>query len=135
MPNNDELIQRLSASMETLNGRIARLASALHVSLNDPVAVAALMATHPVQTVVTERRSVNIGLAQVRISSDRRQLQQHEELRGLLILRYHMETISLNDNGLTVTRQAMVQAEEHLLRHGFKPGADGLNLDDFFNVS
>lgn len=43
MHNHDELIQRLSASMEVLNARIARLASALHVSLDDPSAVAALM--------------------------------------------------------------------------------------------
>lgn len=135
MQNNDELIQRLSASMETLNGRIARLASALHVSLNDPVVVDALMSKRQMQTVVNERRRVNIDLVQVSISADRRQAHQHEELRGLLVLRYHMETISLNDNGLTVTRQAMVQAEEHLLRHGFKPGADGLDLDDFFNVN
>ena len=133
--DNHELTQRLSASIEALNVRIARLAAALHVSLNDPIAVDTLMATRQVRPVVNERRSVQRDLAQVSISADRRHAHQHEELRGLLVLRYHMETISLNDNGLTVTSQAMVQAEEHLLRHGFKPGADGLDLDDFFNVN
>lgn len=135
MQNNDELIQRLSASMEALNVRIARLASALHVSLNDPAAVDALMSKRQMQTVVNERRRVKIDLAQVNISADRRQAHQHEELRGLLVLRYHLETTSLNDNGLVVTCEAMTQAEEHLIRQGFKPGADGLGLDDFFNVA
>lgn len=133
MQNNDELIQRLSASLESLNVRIARLASALHVPLNDRSALSELMSTHPVLPVVTERRTTTIDLAQVSIGFDRRQGHLREELRGLLILRYHMETTSLNDNGLTVTHQALVQAEEHLLRRGFKPGADGLRLDDFLN--
>lgn len=135
MQDNHALIQRLSASMEALNVRIARLASALHVPLNDPLAVATLMATHPVQTVARERRKASIDLAQVNISSDRRQAHQHEELRGLLVLRYHMETTCLNENGWVVTCEAMKQAEEHLLRQGFKPGADGLGLDGFFNAA
>lgn len=134
MQDNNELIQRLSASIEALNIRIARLAVALHVPLNDPFSVDTLMATRQVQAAVNERRTAQMDLAQVSISADHRQAHQREELRGLLVLRYHMETISLKDNGLTVTRQAMVQAEEHLLRHGFTPGADGLDLDDFFNV-
>jgi hypothetical protein len=46
-----------------------------------------------------------------------------------------METASLNENGWVVTSEAMAQAEEHLLRNGFKPGADGLRLDGFFNVA
>ena len=134
MQDKHELIQRLSASMTALNVRIARLASALHVPLNDPRAVAALMATHPMQTVVEERRKARIDLAQVNVSSDRRQAHHHEELRGLLVLRYHMATTSLNENGWIVTREAMQQAEERLLLQGFKPGADGLGLDSFFNV-
>jgi len=70
----------------------------------------------------------------VSIGFDERQDHLREELRGLLILRYHMEASSLDKNGLAVTEQAMVQAEEHLLRRGFKPGADGLKLDEFFNI-
>lgn len=129
------MIQRLSASMEALNARIARLASALHVPLNDTQAVAALMATDQRPAMVQERRKASVDLAQVHISADRRHTHEREELRGLLVLRYHMETTSLNDNGWVVTSEAMAQAEEHLLRHGFKPGADGLRLDGFFNVA
>ncbi|MCF8159732.1 MAG: hypothetical protein K9J76_03410 [Polaromonas sp.] len=121
--------------METLNARIARLASALHVPLNDPMAIAALMATHPVQAVFKERRKAALDMAHVNVDPDRREAHQHEELRGLLVLRYHMETTSLNDNGLLVTWEAMAQAEEILVRQGFKPGADGVGLDSFFNVA
>jgi hypothetical protein len=121
--------------MEALNVRIARLASALRVHLNDPLAVAALMTMHQVQRVVKERRKASIDPARVNISSDRRQARQHQELRGLLVLRYRMETTSLIDNGLLVTWEAMAQAEEHLVRQGFKPGADGVGLDSFFNVA
>ena len=134
MQNNDELVQRLSASMEALNVRIARLASALHVSLDDPSAVATLM-SEPTQVVLNERRKVQIAPAELHISADRRQAHQREELRGLLVLRYHLETTCINDNGLRVTCAAMTQAEEHLIRQGFKPGADGLGLDDFFNIA
>ena len=135
MQSNDELIERLSASMEGINARIARLASALNVPLNDPQAVNALMAKPQVEAVINERRSAQSDLAHVSVSSEHRQAHLHEELRGLLVLRYQMETASLDDNGLAVTREAMAQAEEHLIRQGFKPGADGVGLDKFFNVA
>lgn len=51
------------------------------------------------------------------------------------MLRYHLETTSLNDNGFEATRQVMAQAEEHLVRQGFKPGAGGLGLNDFFDLA
>jgi len=133
MQNNTDLIQRVSASIEVVNVRIARLASALNVSLDDHSAVNALMSSQPVQSVVNERRSTSAGMKLVSTGIERRQCHLREELRGLLVLRYHLETVSLNDHGLAVTHQAMVQAEEHLLRRGFKPGADGLKLNDFFN--
>lgn len=132
MQMNDELTQRLGASMEALNVRIARLAMALDVALNDRSEVSALMATRQMQPVAIERRTVS---SQVGVTSERRRVHHREELRGLLVLRYHMETASLNDNGFTATRQMLLQAEEHLLSQGFKPGADGLGLDDFFNAT
>lgn len=132
---NDELPQRLGASMEALNARIARLAMALDVALNDRAEVAALMATPQVQSVAVERRGTRGESPQVGVSTDRRKGHKREELRGLLVLRYHMETTSLNDNGLTMTRQVLEQAADHLVRQGFKPGADGLALDDLFKTS
>lgn len=133
MQNNQELIQRVSAAIEGLNVRIARLASALHVPLDERSAKRVLMSSRPVQSVVHERRATPVDLTRSSTGIERRQSHLREELRGLLVLRYHMEATSLNDNGLAVTQLAMVQAEEHLLRRGFKPGADGLHLDDFFN--
>ena len=134
MQNNDGLIERVSASLEAINVRIARLAAALHVPLNDPQAVEALMSTSQEEVVANERRRVQIDPTQVSVSSEHRQAHHLEELRGLLVLRYQMETTSLDDNGLLVTREAMAQAEEHLIRQGFEPGADGVGLDKFFNV-
>lgn len=135
MQVNDQLTQRLCTSMNGLNVRIARLASALHVSLNDPIAMDMLMATRQTQLIVNERRTASIGLAQVNVSADRRRSHLQEELRGLLVLRLQLEAASLNNNGLSVTLQAMTQAEEHLIRQGFEPGADGLDLNDFFKVN
>lgn len=133
MQMNDNLTQRLEASMEALNIRIARLAIALDVSLNDRADVATLMDMPQARPVAVERRSGVSSTPRIGVTSERRRVQQREELRGLLVLRYHMETTSLNDNGYAVTHQILVEAEEHLVRQGFKPGADGLRLDGFFD--
>ena len=93
--------------------------------------VTRLLEGPPVPRVATERRANRDG-AQARppsMSGERRVSHLHEELRGLLVLRYRIETTSLNDNGLTLTRQILDQAEEHLVQKGFKPIAHGLDLD------
>jgi hypothetical protein len=100
--------------------------------MSDRSQVAALMVTPQMQTVVIERRGRSSILG---ITADRRREHKREELRGLLVLRYHMETTSLNNNGYIVTRQMLILAEAHLVRRGFKPGADGLSVDEFFNVT
>ncbi len=130
MQMTDETTQRLGESLQALNARIARLAMALDVALNDRAAVEAVMAKLPEPAPAQERRATTAP----RVTSERRQAFQRQELRGLLLLRYHLETTSLTDNGWVVTHQAMCQAEQHLLSHGFKPGADGLGLDDFFDL-
>ena len=135
MQIDDDLAERLEASMEALNARIARLAMALDVSLNDRAEVDALMAKQHLQPVDNERRIASVDTPYVRVSSERRHAHKCEELRGLLVLRYHMEVTSLKENGWTVTRQALVQAEEHLVSQGFKPGADGLGLNNFFDIA
>lgn len=135
MQIDDDFNQRLTASVEALNARIARLAMALNVSLNDRSDVDAVMAKSHIQPVDIERRSVSTDVTHVTVTSERRHAHKREELRGLLVLRYHLETTSLNDNGFAVTRHVMAQAEEHLVRQGFKPGADGLGLNDFFDLS
>lgn len=135
MQIDDDLTRRLSASMENLNTRIARLAMALNVDLNERVAVDVLMATRQVPLIDSERRRATADGSPVRVTSERRQAHKREELRGLLVLRYQMEATSLTDNGWKVTRQALVLAEDHLVRQGFKPGVDGLGLNDFFDLA
>lgn len=130
MQNETDLTQRVSAPIELVNVRIARLASALHVALDDSAALSALMASPPTPSVEHERRTTSIELD---TGSEHRQSHLRDELRGLLMLRAHMEACSLKDNGLAVTHQALAMAEAHMLRRGFKPGADGLSLDGFFS--
>lgn len=135
METNDDLTRRWGASMEALNARIARLAMAIDVDLNDRLAVDTLMARPQNPAVAQERRAASADVAHVSVTSERRHAHHREELRGLLLLRYQMEVSSLTDHGWHVTREVMKQAEEHLVRQGFKPGADGLGLNDFFDIS
>ncbi|MDD2881885.1 MAG: hypothetical protein PHQ58_15770 [Rhodoferax sp.] len=135
MQIDDDLTRRFQASMEALNARIARLALALCIDLNERAVVDALMAKPQIQAVAEDRRRAGADEPHVRVTSERRQAHQREELRGLLLLRYQMEVTSLTDNGWNVTRDGMKQAEEQLVRQGFKPGADGLGLNDFFDIT
>lgn len=135
MQMDHDLTSRLGASMEALNARIARLAMALDVALDDRAAVDALMVKQLAFPGEVERRRASAEGLHDTVTTERRQAHKREELRGLLVLRYHMETTSLNDHGFAVTRHVMAQAEEHLVRQGFKPGADGLGLNDFFDLS
>ena len=134
METNDDSNRRWGASMEALNARIARLAMAIDVDLNDRLAVDAVMVRPQNPAVAQERRAVGADVVHASVTSERRHANQREELRGLLLLRYQMEVDSLTDHGWHVTREAMKQAEEHLVRQGFKPGADGLGLNDFFDI-
>lgn len=136
MQIQDDQAQRLSASLEALSERIGRLSIALGIKLDDQLAVQKLMDQPQIPPIEKERRVApadgHAGF--LSMSGDRRASHLREELRGLLVLRYHLETVILNDNGLTVTRQIIEQAEEHLAHKGFKPGANGLKLDDFFTA-
>lgn len=128
---DDDVSRRLCASLETLNARIARLAIGLGMDLADEAVVNRLLECPPAPRVAIERRD-NRGGEQTRhpaMSGERRVSHLHEELRGLLVLRYRLETTSLNDNGLTLTRQILEQTEQHLVQKGFKPIAHGLDLD------
>jgi hypothetical protein len=131
MQIDDEAPQRLSASLETLNARIARLAIGLDMNLGDQAVVTRLLDGPPASQLAAERRANREDALVLHpiVSEERRVAHLHEELRGLLVLRYRMETTSLNDNGLTLTRQIMDQAEEHLVHKGFKPIAHDLDLD------
>lgn len=105
-----EHVERLSASIERLNARIARLATALDVSLDKDSEVERVL----------QRDTSAPG--------DARQYRMREELRGLLVLRYGVTTRFTQKLGAEVTRDLFIYAEEKLLREGFRPGADGIDL-------
>jgi hypothetical protein len=136
MQIDDDKAERTGASLEALNARIARLAMALDVPLEDESAVQALMATPLVNdtAVIASVGPQTSVLPTVHVTSERRKAHQLEELRGLLLLRCHLETNSITENGLALTRQMLVDGETHLTRQGFKHGADGLGLDHMFDV-
>ena len=113
------------SSIEAINTRIARLALALGVSLNNDGEVVRLMSQH--QTPVSE--------GEHRSTPNRPMDNQWRELRGLLVLRYGVETAYVGKIGVTATRQILVEAEQHLLLHGFHLGDDGMALDLLFNES
>jgi hypothetical protein len=130
MQIDDDKAQRMSASLEALNARIARLAMALDLSLDGQGAQDELMAAHLAP--VVERRQVGTSSVVIHVGSERRVAHKRNELRGLLALRYHLEAVSVSENGLALTRQVLIDAQAHLVRQGFKPGADGLDLDELF---
>jgi len=135
MQMNEDKTQRLGGSLAALHTRIARLAMALDLNLEDRALVEALIDTPQLVPVALERRSnpEATGGRPVEVGAERRKSHKREELRGLLALRYHLETVSLNDNGAVLTQQVLVVAEEHLVRQGFKPGAAGFNLSELLN--
>lgn len=133
-PHFDRL-QQMEAAIETLNRRIARLAIALGVALDNEGEIASLMGEAHDTTVLPERRGSADPLdgARAHIGPECRVAHQRQELRGLLVMRYGVEKRYVDDAGVTVTRLIMVEAERQLERKGFKPGVDGINLDRLFS--
>lgn len=113
----------MELSIEALNARIARLAIALDVSLKSDDEVAHVMNRHLVPAVPHGSQA----------TSDHHMAYKWEELRGLLVLRYGVETRYVDQVGIVATRQILIEAEEHLVREGFNPGDDGIDLGRLFN--
>jgi hypothetical protein len=128
-------MQELESSMEGLNARIARLAIGLGVSLQDEHELARVMSRTPVTAVSIERRTGGESRRPDRRASgaERRTAHHWEELRGLLVLRFHAESSYVGEVGMVATRQILIQVEDHLERGGFTPGADGLHLQRLFD--
>ena len=107
-------LDRMTSSFEAINARIVRLAIALDISLQSDDEVAQAMCRH-------------------QSNSDLLIANKREELRGLLVLRYDIQTRYVDEVGIVATRQILIEAEEHLVRKGFNPGDDGVNLERLFN--
>jgi hypothetical protein len=136
MQIDDRGAERMGASLKALNARIARLAMALDIALDDQASLQSLVASSQVKPFPVERRDSSQGAAEAKVyvGPERRKAHQREELRGLLTLRYQLEASSVNEHGLALTRQVLADAQDHLVRQGFKPGADGLGLDELFKA-
>lgn len=133
---NLDRLQQMEEAMETLNMRIARLAIALGVALDNEGELANLMGEEHNATVLHERRvsADPVDAAHAHIGPECRVAHQRQELRGLLVMRYEVEKRYVDDAGITVTHQIMIEAEQQLERKGFKPGVDGIDLDRLFNT-
>ena len=112
----DEHVERLKRVLEQLDASIARLALALAVPLDSKEGL--LQALHGGHAPVS-------GQAHAENSNQR----WHSNLRGLLTLREELVRKCAEEVGYDTTLQLMVEIETHLLSQGFKPGADGLDLD------
>lgn len=129
--------QRMARSVEELSARIARLAIGLGVSLKTDDEVAHAM-NYQTLTVQYERRTTADRREASRpgtTTAGRRQSHLRDELRGLLVMRYDIETRYVDAIGVVATRQILIEAEAHLARDGFQPGASGVDLDRLFKES
>lgn len=127
--------QRMTSSFEAMNMRIARIAIGLKVSLqtNDDI----LRVMHrPLDPPVAQDRRLQPDRRQRErgtTAGDRRVSHLWTELRGLLVLRYQLESTCAQDVGAVATRHMLLEAEVHLAKEGFKPGADGLDLSQLLD--
>lgn len=116
-----------AARLVELSGRIARLAIALGVNLDDTQQVSALL--QRVAPVAVERRVQPDRRTSDRPGSpDRRVAHKHAELRGLVLMRYSLELNTIDALGATAAQQVLRTVAQALEHEGFPPGAAGLRL-------
>lgn len=126
----DESNPRLTSSLETLSARIARLAIGLGIDLDNAQSLGDVLSQPTAAAVPAERRTA-VANTSMAPTLERRVAHLREELRALVVLRYQLESTSLENNGLQATREMLEQAHQHLLDQGFKPGADGWHANDW----
>jgi hypothetical protein len=110
-PHEQRHLQRLQGLLEQLDMHIARLGLLLGLALD----------THQGQLQALHGSPHNA----------RHNAPLHAQLRGLLVLRYHLVARCAAELGPAMTWQLIVDAEQHLVACGFKPGADGIDLERF----
>lgn len=124
-------LRRMASTLESLNVRIARLAIGLGISLDSDDDLVRAMSAGAVSSVAHERRCApeRRDCAGTGRGADRRLSHQRVELRGLLVLRYGVETRCVQQVGVDTARQMLIEIESDLERGGFKPGVDGMSFD------
>jgi hypothetical protein len=116
-------IYRVVSSIEALNARIARLAISLGVPLRNDSDLNYLMS----------RLRVLAAPCAPQLIPDRMD-DRWKELRGLLVLRYSVDT-GVGQVNFIAKRQTLVEAEQHLLLQGFDLGDDGIDPNLLFSES
>ena len=112
----DEHTERLKRILEQLDASIARLSLALALPLDSKEGL---------MQVLRGGDALASGPAHAEHPSER----WRSNLRGLLTLRDDLVRKCTEEVGPDVTLQIMVEVETHLVAQGFKPGADGLDLE------
>jgi hypothetical protein len=130
---DDARLDRMEHSIEEINARIARLAIALGISLDNEEHIASVLHAPPSEPVPVERRADRQGHGRPWGGLDRRVAHTRQELRGLIVMRYGIEKRFVDQVGAPATRQIMIDAEAHMSREGFKAGADGVDLKDLLS--
>ena len=130
-PADEALAQwarRIKNSLADLNARIARLSIFLQLPLDNEAEVQKIVnRDHPLFLLHAGLQADPAHPAEEH-GNEHRQEHSLEELRGLLVLRCELMAKLLDNLGLELTGQIANQAEDHLDRLGFKPGADGFHL-------
>ncbi|MFM2348170.1 MAG: hypothetical protein RL654_2923 [Pseudomonadota bacterium] len=115
-------VAQIEKLCEELNLRIARLALMLGVSLDDETQLARMLAPVPRPN---DRDS----------HSARHEADARTELRGLLLLRGELEKRCVDEFGPATAGEMLLDVEAAMVRHGFAPGADGMDLRRLFGSS
>lgn len=120
----------MSFSVEQISERIARIATVLNVNLQNESELGRALnqedgtcGGHPARP----RRTLPPR------GPKRRESYLHDELRGLLVLRYRVARRYVDRIGIHATRHILVNAQDELQRYGFKPGASGADLHLVFD--
>ena len=118
MPLTTESLLHLEQDFIALNQRIARLATHLGLELPD-------------------EHSVEQALHTVTVQLQTQQSPAHEqhlwlEFRGLLVLRYQLETRGVEAVGAPRLKAVLQDAQSRLARKGIAPERDGVHLDELF---
>lgn len=121
-----DLLHRLDAELQALQGRIVQLAIALRAPLDTPADVERILQRPPTSAVATERRSEGGGRNYR--GPERRVSHQWDELRALLVLRWQLCSRLAAVVGAPAVHELLAAADAQLRREGFTQSTGGMTL-------
>ena len=112
-------LSHMETMLEGLNGRIARLARLLGISLDSE-------ATR--MKVLDGTLDLPPDLQHAGSAQEVRRRHEWVELRGLMVLRVRLMKGMLSEMGLEPTYRIAMVVHENMAQEGFKPGSDGFEM-------